>query len=232
MPTISIVAPAYNESSNISAFLASCNDVYQASCGLVEVLIINDCSTDNTLELLEELKKRYVFLRIFTTKSNIGCHPATLYGFSLASSEWLVFLPTDNQISPSIIFAAIPLLETNDMIVTHRSQRADSSIRKILSRAYNIILRGITNMSIRDFDSSIFLRRSVFNIIHPKLTTNNVIFAAELALRVKLAGLSISEMTIPHSPRLHGKAGGINIRDLISLPYHLFCLFYIRFGRL
>lgn len=224
MDSISIIAPAYNEQDNLRVFIESCASIRDLEPRVIEVIIINDASTDGSAKLLEQMCYEFSFLKILTNSKNIGCHPSVIRGFQHSIGQWLLFLPTDNQILPNILVDIIPHLEDNDLIGTRRSNRSDPLARIFLSTIYNYILRLITGISFHDFDSSIFIRRNVFDTISSHLSTTNVAFAAEIALLCHSYGYRSQEFDIPHYPRKKGVAKGINSRDIISLPYNLLLL--------
>lgn len=94
MPTISVIVPAYNASSTILQTIAS---VQQQSFSDFELIVINDGSTDKTLELLSTIKDSR--LKIFSYE-NEGLSVARNRGISRATGEFIAFLDADDLWTP------------------------------------------------------------------------------------------------------------------------------------
>ncbi|WP_254565641.1 glycosyltransferase family A protein [Oscillatoria sp. HE19RPO] len=103
-PTISIVIPAYNAAATI---LQTLDSVFQQTFSDFEVLVINDGSTDQTLDLLQTIEDKR--LQIFTYE-NRGVSVARNRGISYARGEFIAFLDADDLWSPDKLelqFAAL-----------------------------------------------------------------------------------------------------------------------------
>lgn len=84
--------PVYNASKYVEQSVISVNN---QSLKDIELICINDGSTDNSLELLNNLKEKYDFIKIFT-QENQGSGQARNYGISEASGEYIAFLDADD----------------------------------------------------------------------------------------------------------------------------------------
>ena len=84
--------PVYNASKYIEQSVISVNN---QSLKDIELICIDDGSTDNSLELLNKLKEKYDFIKIFT-QENQGSGQARNYGISEASGEYIAFLDADD----------------------------------------------------------------------------------------------------------------------------------------
>lgn len=92
MVKVSIVMPVYNASKFLKM---SCDSVDKQTLKDVELICVDDGSTDNSLELLNELKEKYNFIKIFT-QENQGSGKARNYGMSEAEGEYIAFLDADD----------------------------------------------------------------------------------------------------------------------------------------
>lgn len=99
-PAVSFVIPCKNEEKAITKTIDKC---FQADYpkDKLEVIIINDGSTDGTIDVLNELKKRYKNLIIVDWKVNRGKRHGMSTGFAMASGEIIVQLDSDSYIDPS-----------------------------------------------------------------------------------------------------------------------------------
>lgn len=96
---ITAVVPTYNS----EAYLERCIDSManqDLSFDSYEVLVINDGSTDNSIELLDALCSKYSFLR-YITKENGGLSSARNLGINEAYGEYLLFVDSDDAVAPN-----------------------------------------------------------------------------------------------------------------------------------
>jgi len=114
MPTISVVVPAYNAESTI---LKTITSVQQQTFADFELIIINDGSTDGTLELLSTLEDSR--LKIFSYE-NGGLSVARNRGISQATGEFIAFLDADDLWTQPIFFEGnvYPQLLVNNFLAS------------------------------------------------------------------------------------------------------------------
>lgn len=96
---ISIIIPTYNYAHTLERAVSSvCNQTDH----LCEVMIINDGSTDNTQEILENLKIKYDKI-VVVNKPNGGAASTRNLGISLSKGKYLIFLDADDELCPEAI---------------------------------------------------------------------------------------------------------------------------------
>lgn len=96
---LTVVIPAYNEEGSIESTIRQVSkDVPGA-----KILVVNDKSTDNTLEILKRLKKKYKNLGIINHSKNRGYGGALKTGFSSTKTKYLAFLDADLTYPPKYI---------------------------------------------------------------------------------------------------------------------------------
>lgn len=100
LPTISIVIPAYNAEKTILATLES---IKKQSFQDFEAIIINDGSTDNTLELTNDFCSLDNRFKVINQK-NFGVSTARNNGIDIAKGKWICFIDSDDLIEPSYLF--------------------------------------------------------------------------------------------------------------------------------
>ncbi|MFH1433283.1 MAG: glycosyltransferase family A protein, partial [Candidatus Uhrbacteria bacterium] len=95
-PLISIIIPTYN----VAKFLPECLDsVFGQTLQDFEVIVVNDGSTDDTLEVLEAYQDRIKLI----DQENQGRNPARMRGFQEASGQLLLFLDSDIKMQPDML---------------------------------------------------------------------------------------------------------------------------------
>ncbi len=90
---ISVIIPVYN----VSEYLPQCLDsVLQQDYENLEIICVEDCSTDSSREILEIYKKRFSHIKIIQNKQNIGLGLTRNEGLKVATGEYIHFLDSDD----------------------------------------------------------------------------------------------------------------------------------------
>jgi len=109
-PLISAVIPMYNRKNTIDCCL---NSVLNQSYQNLEVILVDDCSTDGTIEHIHNtyMDKR---IRVIQLKKNGGAQRARNEGIKNATGEWIAFLDSDDEWLPQKIEDQVKILEENN----------------------------------------------------------------------------------------------------------------------
>ncbi|MFT6735619.1 MAG: glycosyltransferase involved in cell wall biosynthesis [Polaribacter sp.] len=102
---ISVIIPAYNNASNLDKTLAS---VYQQTYNNLEIIVVNDCSSDNTTAVIE---KHFDAIKYINLPENKGGSAARNAGFAESSGEYLAFLDADDMWKPTFIEDQLSAIE-------------------------------------------------------------------------------------------------------------------------
>ena len=114
MPKLSIIIPAYNVEQYIKPCLDSILQNSKESLSETEIIVINDGSTDNTLEILKSYNK-HKNIKIHTT-INQGVSAARNLGISLARGKWITFIDADDTVSSNLIDKSFSRLNKDILI--------------------------------------------------------------------------------------------------------------------
>lgn len=106
---VSIIIPAYNVERYIEKCVTTC---LMQTYSNIEVIVINDGSTDNTAKILDELGSKNDRLKVTHTK-NAGVSSARNTGLDIATGEWVVFVDGDDYIADNYIEYMLSLVENN-----------------------------------------------------------------------------------------------------------------------
>lgn len=99
MVNISVIIPAYNAEKYIEETIHS---VLKQTYPVDEIIIINDCSTDSTLEIVKKYEHNSIF-NIQSLKVNKGLPYVRNFGLSIAKHEWVLLLDSDDIIHPTLV---------------------------------------------------------------------------------------------------------------------------------
>jgi glycosyltransferase involved in cell wall biosynthesis len=149
-PTISIVAPAYNEERNLPAFLAAIIPVLEGLGETFEIIFVNDGSRDGTLGMLAAASSQDPRIKVVGLARNFGKDIALSAGLAHASGKVVIPIDCDLQHPVELIpqFVA-KWREGFDMVIGVRSKRDEEGfVRRNLSQAYYKVMRSMTSVEI------------------------------------------------------------------------------------
>lgn len=105
-PTVSVIIPTYNRAHTIKrAILSVLNQTYQG----FEIIVVDDCSTDNTREVIEKFGDKRI--RYIRKKANKGAAAAGNTGIKAVRGEYIVFLDSDDKWLPNKLDEQIKVLK-------------------------------------------------------------------------------------------------------------------------
>jgi glycosyltransferase involved in cell wall biosynthesis len=149
-PTLSIVAPAYNEERNIPAFIAAIVPVLEGIGETFEIIFVNDGSRDGTLGMLAAASSQDPRIKVVGLARNFGKDIALSAGLAHATGKAVIPIDCDLQHPPELIpeFVA-KWREGYDMVIGVRSKRDEEGfVRRTLSRTYYKVMRSMTSVEI------------------------------------------------------------------------------------
>jgi polyisoprenyl-phosphate glycosyltransferase len=149
-PTLSIVAPAYNEERNIPAFLAAIVPVLEGIGETFEIIFVNDGSRDGTLGMLAAAASQDPRIKVVGLARNFGKDIALSAGLAHATGQAVIPIDCDLQHPVELIPTFVAKWrEGYDMVLGVRSKRDEEGfIRRTLSKTYYKVMRSMTSVEI------------------------------------------------------------------------------------
>lgn len=176
-PAISVVVPVYNEAENVAKLVDEIATAFDKQS--YEMIFVNDCSTDDTLEVLQQLKKKYAALRVLSHRVNAGQSRSVRTGILAAAAPVIGTLDGDGQNDPADLPAMYEMLTREDaskdlqLVGGRRAKRIDSAAKKLASKFGNGVRKRLLNdnaddtgCGIKVFGREAFLRLPYFDHIH------------------------------------------------------------------
>ncbi len=225
MLRLSIIIPAFNEEKTIIKILNKVNKVKIEGVEK-EIIVVDDCSKDGTLDLLEKNNNLYSLL--IKMKKNGGKGAAVKKGLSKASGKYILFQDADLEYDPNDYIKLIePVLRFNADVVMGSRLSAPQFTRvyyfwhKIGNRFITLIFNILNNTTFTDIYSCYLLFKS--SLIKPEeLVTNGWEQQAEILSKVVSKANSLYEVPINYYGRTYEEGKKIRARNVISVLLTIF----------
>jgi glycosyltransferase involved in cell wall biosynthesis len=205
--SISAVLPAYDEEENIEKATRDMAAVL-GSLDLRdwEVIIVDDGSKDRTGEICDRLvAEDPQHIRVFHHRPNRGYAEALKTGFTSARHQLIFYTDSDNQFDVKEMKRLLPLIEDADIVCGFRIYRFDPLTRLILSWGFNLLVRIMFRINVRDIDCAFKLfRRGVFDKV--AIESKKFFVDAEVLAKAKYYGFRLVEIGVRHYPRPAGRS--------------------------
>jgi glycosyltransferase involved in cell wall biosynthesis len=208
---LSIVLPAFNEQANIADALDRARDVAERLSDDYEIVVVDDGSRDRTAELVSLRAVDDPRVRLVRHERNLGYGEALRTGFEAAKLDLVFFTDADNQFDLDELEGFMPLIEKVDVVAGYRIDRQDPPMRRFFAKGWNVLVRMLFYVPVRDIDCAFKLfRRSVFDRID--LESIGAMVNTELMVKLARSGASVVEVGVTHRPRTAGRPSGANPR--------------------
>tara|TARA_B100001248_G_C27398834_1_gene468028 strand:- start:5495 stop:6193 length:699 start_codon:yes stop_codon:yes gene_type:complete len=225
MLRLSIIIPVFNEENTIIKILNKVNKVIIKGVEK-EIIVVDDCSQDRTLDLLKKNDKLYSLL--IQLNKNGGKGAAVKQGLSKATGEYILFQDADLEYDPNDYLKLIePVLRFNADLVMGSRLLAPQFTRvyyfwhKIGNRFITLIFNILNNTTFTDIYSCYLLFKT--NLVNPQeLITNGWEQQAEILSIVVSKANSLYEVPINYYGRTYEEGKKIRARDVISVLLTIF----------
>jgi len=222
---VSIIVPAYNEQDNINPLLDSFDKMFQKANFNGEVIVVNDGSTDQTLEYLEKNQAKYDFLKILSHPINQGITASLESGFNKAEGDIFIYYPADLQYLPEDIPKLIDKMLEGYDIVTGWKQ-GNYGGKKAVSVIYNFLCRLFFKISVHDLNSVKAFKKEIFANIPLQKDWHRYMIVLAAA-----KGYKVGEVKITLYPRQHGKSKFNTNRILPAFWDFVAVLFVVKYSQ-
>ena len=223
-PKTSIVIPVYNGALSIERLvdelIAQLSIIFR-----IEIVLINDCSPDNSENICIEITKKHPdFVSFFSLAMNVGEHNAVMAGLNKATGDYAIIIDDDFQNPVSEVKKVISYMASHDydVVYTWYKVKKHSFFRNLGSRfndkIANLMLKKPKNLYLSSFKIiNRFLIDEVikYNLPYP--------YIDGLILRTTS---NIGKVEVSHNIRENGKSN-YTLRKLISLWMNMFTNFSI-----
>jgi glycosyltransferase involved in cell wall biosynthesis len=224
---LSVVIPVYNEEGTI-------REIYDAVRSVdidKEIILVDDCSTDGTREILQGLADETT--RVFMHDRNMGKGAALRTGFKNVSGDIVIIQDADLEYDPNQYGKLIQPILDGKADVVYGSRFVTGDYRRVLffwhmlgNKFLTLLSNMLTNLNLTDMETCYkVFRREVLEKI--TIEENRFGFEPEITAKISKMDVRIYEMGISYSGRTYKEGKKIGWKDGISalkciLKYNLF----------
>jgi len=227
---LSVVVPVYNEEATLGVVVRK---LLSVPC-LLEIIIVDDCSTDGTEQQARQLAERYSRVRLVRHERNAGKTAALKTGFALTSGQIVIVQDADLEYDPTEIYGVIrPILEGHADVVfgsrflVRRAARVLYFYHYLANKFLTFLSNALTNLNMTDIETGYKAFRG--EIIRKMLIVSSG-FGFEVEVTAKIAKLKVAiyEVPISYYGRTYDEGKKIVFMDgviafWLVLRFNLFC---------
>ena len=198
-PDVSFIVPAYNEAGGVGPVVGRLFAAFETAGYRLEVVAINNGSTDDTGDVLRRMRPAHPLLRIHDVVVNQGYGHGVAEGIPLATAEWVGVIPADGQVDAEDVvrlYEAALATDGNIVAKVRRRFRLDGFKRKMVSIVYNVLVLmlwpGIGTLDTNG--SPKLLRRDA--LVAMRLSSRRWFLDPELMIKARYMGLKVLEVNV------------------------------------
>ena len=216
-PQLTFFFPAFNEEENVESTVARALAKIGPLVESLEVLIVDDGSTDRTPQLADALAAGDSRVRAFH-QSNRGYGGALRAGFEHAAGDLIGFSDGDLQFDLAEMSILLERLRAAsrpvDAVIGYRRRRRDPVHRVLIAKTYNAIVSVLFGLRVRDIDCAMKLfRREVF--VDLPLGAEGPFLSAELLIKLRARDVRVAQVGVTHYPRPAGTNTGASFAKIL-----------------
>ena len=225
MYSLSMVVPALNEEELLEEFIHKSVRDMSAVSDDFEIVLVDDGSTDRTLEIAHELAKGIPQLKIVDLGRNLGNGANVMVGFRHATKEIVFNNTVDAFFNTEDLAQILPHLDRFDSVSGYRSDlSANSLYGKILTLGNLTLIRLLFPLKLKAYQTVQFHRRSLFDDIEIEARSSFV--SPELLIKAHATGRTIGEVQVVFHPRTKGTAKGGGLKHVVRTFRDIFRLWW------
>lgn len=210
---LSVVIPVHNEAGSLPQLMEELNEVVHEIPHSVEAIFVNDCSTDESKQILDKFCKEYPFIKVIHQEKRSGQTGCYQVAFEEAKGEFIIRMDGDLQDDPHDLHKFVPYLEEGyDLIMGLRELRKHRRLLRFASILYDSFVVLLFDSPLHTNTSSFIAFRSRFvkNIVFKK---NDHRYLPVIAM--ERGAKKVKEVIVVNRERIYGVSNYNNFKKMV-----------------
>jgi glycosyltransferase involved in cell wall biosynthesis len=222
---LSVIIPCYNEDKTIFLIVDKIKKIKNLTS---EIIIVDDCSTDNTSGVLKNISQVYPDIKIITHENNLGKGGAIRSGIKLVTGNIVLIQDADLEYDPNNYHNLLqPFIETDADVVYGTRFKGGKYVRLhffwhyLANKILTIITNIVTNLNMSDMETGykVFKSDIIKNI---KLNENSFGIEPEITIKLAKKKYIFYEVPISYNGRSYEQGKKITLKDAFIAIYCIF----------
>jgi glycosyltransferase involved in cell wall biosynthesis len=212
--SLSLVLPAYNEEANIEFVVRDALLTLPAFTDDFEVIVVNDGSHDLTHDIIARLSLNDDRVKAVHHARNRGYGAALTSGFRASRGDFVMFMDADRQFDIRDLRFLAPFAAEFDIVAGFRKERSDPLHRRLFAEGFNVVVRVLFSVHLRDIDCAFKLFRGDL-IRGMTLTSPGALINTEIQAKARCQCARLQQIGVNHYPRVAGQPTGGSPRVIL-----------------
>ncbi len=212
--SLSLVLPAHNEEANIAIVVERALAVLPEFADEFEIIVVDDGSRDATGRIADELAAAAPPVKTVHHGRNRGYGAALTSGFAASTGDFVMFMDADRQFDIADLALLTPFVNTFDIVAGFRMERNDPLHRRVFAEIFNITVRFLFGVHLRDIDCAFKIFRGDL-LRSLDLSAPGALINTEIQAKARRQGATLEQVGVHHYPRVAGTATGGSRRVIL-----------------
>lgn len=210
--TLSIIIPVFNEEKYISEIISKVDGVPLEK----EIIIVDDCSTDGTTQILKEIDNRNI--RVIFHKKNMGKAQAVKTGIKNVKRDIIIIQDADLEYDPMDYIEMIERMKGNSRIAVYGNRFHDGFVDGMTLKQIcgNLLMTSMFNIfagvKLRDMETCYKMFRRE-HLLYNEIESKGFGIDPEITFKILNKGIKIVETPIKYIPRKYSQGKKVNLKD-------------------
>ena len=214
---VSIIIPVFNEEFTVGNVIERVMVVAEKCNFLHEIIVVDDCSTDGSLEILKSKK-----VKVYRLKRHMGKGYALRVGLKRARGNIIVMMDSDGSHQPEDLPKMLSRVSEDkaDLVIGSRFMRSENLFVKKINRVgvqlFNFLIKILTGKAVTDSQSGYRVMKSSI-LRDMDLKSNGYEIESEMLIKAIKKGCRIKEVPIKFEQRTYGKSKLDPLKDGVKI---------------
>jgi len=213
-PDLTVVVPCYNESKNIAQTVEQIHLAAQsAAIGSHEIVVVDDCSTDDTAAVVAELARRDPQVVLVRNARNVGFGGAYKEGVRHARGTYVIMVPGDNAHPHEGISPILRKAGEADIVIPYLANpEKRSKRRRVVSRTFTATMNLLFGLRVPYYNGLVLHKTDLLRTI--EITTDSFAYQAEALVKLIRSGARYTTVSVPINEQEKRFGNAFHLRNI------------------